>query len=317
MILLCAMFVYPPGAVARGSEVRAAQIDEAKLEDMVVFPGIEGPVRVQALRVAARLDPDRPGRHVLSDNIVENLVRARDRNAFWLVSEGRKDYKAISYVFVFTNFQGTIRVLPTRGKYDRGTYLKLPSEYMLYQGCYREYEYEDSPDYFKVTMKPQSEPEVEEGLYQELYHGGVPNFISWAEPVLMTEPLAWKREREMWCLSLVRNPRDIQYGYELWFAKEDFKLVRELITEPRLTKDEDGHEHYDFTDPQVVREIRYTYLDGTEHPTRMSVLEGDYCAAELRFGLVDRFWMLERGTLFSGPERNEFSFWTYGIRVER
>jgi len=284
---------------------------------MVMFPGIEGPVRVQALRAAARFDPDRPGRHVLPANIVENLVRARDRNAFWLVSERRKDYKAISYVFVFTNYQGTVRVLPTRGKYDRGTYLKLPSEYMLYQGRYREYDYEDGPEYFKVTMKPQSEPKVEEGLYQELYHGGVPNFISWAKPVLMTEPLAWKRERDMWSLSLVRNPRDIQYGYELWFAKDDLRLVRELITEPKLTKDEDGHEQYDFTAPQVVREIRYTYLDGTDYPTRVSVFEGDYCAAELRFRLVDGFWMLERGTLFTGPERNEFCFWTYGIRVER
>jgi len=69
------------------------RFDESRLGRYVLFPGIGEPVRVAPLEGVAGMYSGYPEMK-LPDEVVDKLIRARDRNALWLLCEARRDYLA-------------------------------------------------------------------------------------------------------------------------------------------------------------------------------------------------------------------------------
>jgi len=277
---------------------------ESKLGRWVQFPGIEEATRVAPLKSTAL---------ELPDEVLTDIVKARDRNAFWLICEDRRDYRSISYIFEYKNNQLVHRIMPVRGRYDRGVYLQVPSEYLLYHGDCSAYEYEYSTDYFKVTLVPG--PKLDQS---ELYYHGIPDFIIWASKGLMALPFSWRSDTDIAFLDKIRENEGHRYGFEVWFARDDLRLIKELITVPSELTTTEGEEYLDYANPKVLKEIRYTYLPGTTFPEEVLIIEEEKVQVKLRFQMIDGFWMLSEGKLSPRSDNNQpHSLWIHDISIER
>ncbi len=310
-ILSCALLFWLFAQSADASDIDEAVFPESKLGRNVLFPGIDEPVRVAALESAAGVVPDKLD-DVLPVKVLDSIIRARDRNARWLVCERRTDYVSFSYTYVFENYSK--RAQPTRGRYDRGVYLKLPSEFVLYYGDWRAYEYKDEEGYFKIKLKPDGKPE--KGKDKERHF--IPNYLDWASIGQMVQPIAWMTERWMAYVPLLRDTMDYQYGFELWFGQRDLRLLRELITVPTEVIGDDGTVHLDTDNPTIVKEVHYRYYSpDDDYPTEVTIIRSGYISAELRFQFIDGFWVLDRGLCYTGSDRSKFSIGTRDVSVER
>ncbi|OPX23779.1 MAG: hypothetical protein B1H03_00720 [Planctomycetales bacterium 4484_113] len=272
-------------------------VNDSKLGSHVSFPGILQPVEVAFLRWAAGRDSGKI-EYALPGTILHDIIRARDRNAFWLVCEHRNDYKSVSYTLEYTGPSGERHTYPTRGKYDRGVYLMLPSEYMLYYGDVSSYDYQEGIDYFKMILRP----------YKHRSSGGIPHHMLWAIP--FPKPLAWMSFDERAAIGQ-QTGIDFQLEYELWFAKEDMKLVKEFIRvcPPKSDGDDAG----------ATTEVTYRYR-GRGYPVEVCVEQSGVVYVLLRFQLVDGLWMLDNGTRMSVLGQGHLTVSRYkvhGISVER
>jgi len=295
------------------------KFDESKLGRYVLFPGIGEPARIAGLFAAAS-DEEKWADKRLPDEIVDKLIRARDRNAFWLLCEDRKDYSSIAYTYVFANNSGlATRVRPVEGPYDRGVYFKVPSEYVLFQSDVSECTYANEDGYFKMTYAPVPMPE------NRFLSSPIPSYIKWASPIRVAWTNGWMPLKSILALDEYRLQENFVNGCEMWFAEDDLRLVKELITEPAITTDEEGNENYDFDDPQVAIEVQYDYLgrysNTWDYPALVTVIQDGKTTLEMEFKLADGFWMLHRGKLFERrpEEKNtpKFGFNTAGIVVKR
>ncbi len=319
MLFAClgALVLLIAGQVFAEEVAQDSPFDPAKLGRFVVFPGIDQPARVAGLFGAAGTDPDpRYADRRLPDKIVHKLIRARDRNAFWLLCEDRRDYSSIAYTYVFATNRS---VRAVEGPYDRGVYFKVPSEYVLFQSDVSQCTYLNEDGYFKMILAPTPMPEN-----RFFASSPIPDYIKWASPFRVSRPNGWMPLRHILVLDEYRLKENFVNGCELWFAEDDSRLVKEFITEPAITKDEEGNEHYDFDDAQMVKEVQYDYTDRLgntwDYPAVVTVFTGGWKALEMEFHLADGFWMLHRGKLYTKGADDDlsiFGFFTGSIVVKR
>jgi|GEM_PF-1977678 len=260
----------------------------------VIFPRMDSPVRVFALNDTVKL----------AQGQLINLIRARDRNAFWLLCDERGDKTVISYRFRFTNDPFADREYRVTGNYDRGIYLKLPSEYALFRGKTDEYQYVDGDKYFKILVPVDPPPEISEwNLAPRMAHFGIPNYINWAEPTYLVKPYAYWTEREMSALGMIRDCKQFQYGYEFWFEKPDLRLVKEAVLAPKTVENSHGKEDVscDYGQAETLKTVEYTYGEDNESrfPTLVSVRSYGYLTAKLEFRLIQGYWMMAQGNVYS------------------
>ncbi len=292
-----------------------SKLDTEKRTSNVTFPQMDEPVRVFALNETVKLAQEQ----------IDNLIRARDRNAFWLLCDERGDKTLISYRFRFTNRPYADREFRVTGRYDRGVYLKLPSEYALFRGKADKYQYVDDEEYFKVLVPVEPPPEISEwNLAPQMFHYGIPNFIQWAEPTYFAKPFSYWTEREMSALKMIRDYNQFQYGYEFWFEKPDMRLVREMILAPKTVENSEHWENvrYDYDQPEIVKTVEYTYGENgeSEFPTDVSIWYDSNLFAKLEFQLVDGLWIMREGRFFSyglDGEMSTFAISTTDLVVEK
>jgi hypothetical protein len=310
-LLSCALMFWLFAQLAGASGTDEVVFPESKLGRDVLFPGIDEPVRVAMLESAAGRASDKLA-DVLPVKVLDSIIRARDRNACWLVCERRRDYVSFSYTFVFEDR----RIQPTRGRYDRGVYLKLPSEYVLYYGDWRAYEYMDEEGYFKIKLKPAGKPEKgKKG--EDLKRHSIPNYLDWASMSQMVQPIAWKDELSMVIEPILRDMMDYQYGFELWFDEHDLKLCREFITVPTEPIGDDGTVHLDTDNPKIAKEVHYGYWKDVDYPSDVTIIQNGHTRAELRFQFIDGFWVLNHGMCYWGSEPNKFYISLRDVSIER
>ncbi|MCD6283249.1 hypothetical protein J7J84_06580 [bacterium] len=310
------LLILTTAAYAKTFSGKKPQFDPAKLGRYVLFPGIDQPVRVAGLYAAAS-DEAKWAEKRLPDDIVDKLIRARDRNAFWLLCEDRRDYSSIAYTYVFANNAGlATRVRPVEGPYDRGVNFKVPSEYVLFQSDVSECEYANEDGYFKMILAPTPMPE-------DRYYGTpIPSYVKWASPIRVAWTNGWMPVRSILVLDEYRLKENFVNGCEMWFAEDDLRLVKEIITEPTALEDGSG---WDYSQAVPVKEVEYNYTDYSDierdFPKHVIVRENGVVRLEMEFKLADGFWMLHRGKLFSGSPDDEnyhaFGFNTAGIVVKR
>jgi hypothetical protein len=280
-------------------------IDKAKLGRYVLFPGIQEPVRVRSLEAALTLDPKYLN-YRLPTQVVHRLIQARDRNANWLLSERRKDYLYVSYTFHYSNNRGTERVCPTAGKYDRGVYLKLPSEYVLYYGDYSKYDFQETEGYFRILVRTGESNDSQP----------VPGFISWADVPLVFKPLPWWTEQEIHDLLFV-DPEKYAQEFELLFSKVDGRLVKEYVRlTPLCGSIERNTKSGDVQGDVAVREIRYSY-EGEDYPAQVLILSQGQLFAEFLFDSVHGFWMMRRGGYYKDDDGFRFTVWLDNVGIHR
>jgi hypothetical protein len=290
--------------------------DPAKLDRQVLFPGIGEPVRVMPIIHLAGVDPQYDATK-LPAVIVEKIIRARDRNAFWLLCDARRDYSSIAYTYFFGNNAGlSARCSPVEGKYDRGVNFKVPSEYLLYQSDLALCEFKDEDGYFKVITPPTPMPE------ERYYSNGIPTYIEWANSLDAAWADNWMNLRTILVLDEYRMKKDFVNGCELWFKEPDMRLEKEIITEPIVQTAEDGSTKSDFSKVIPVTEVQYLYIfehgGESDYPGRVTVLHDGNESMNMTFIMADGFWMLHSGKLFTGEgeDRNAFGFYTTGIVVK-
>lgn len=303
-------------AYAKTFSGKKPKFDESKLGRQVMYPGIGEPVWVAGLYGAAGTDPKYADKRLPYD-IVDKLIRARDRNAFWLICEDRRDYSSIAYTYVFANNSGlATHVRGVEGPYGRGVYFKVPSEYVLFQCNVSACTYKNEDGYFKMIMEPV--PKGEHGISK----AGLPDYIKWADAFRVCRGTGWMNLRTLVKLDAFRTKEDFVNGAELWFDEDDLRLVKEIITEPTALEDGSG---WDYSQAVPVKEVEYNYTDYSDierdFPKHVIVRENGVVRLEMEFKLADGFWMLHRGKLFSGSPDDEnyhaFGFNTVGIVVKR
>ncbi len=292
------------------------RFDPAKLSYFVLFPGISEPVRVSTMMGVAGLDPGYPEMK-LPDDVVDKLIRARDRNALWLTCMGREDCSSIAYTYIFANNAGqSTRIQQVEGPYDRGVYFKVPSEYLLFHSDLSKWEYRNEDGYFKLIAAPLPLPK--DPIHDR---SNIPSFINWAEPILVCRSREYSDERMLLTMWLRMDAKFIN-GSELCFDEKSLKLVKEIITEPTALADGTG---WDYSKPVAVREIKYIYDDPRigerEYPVRVEVSDKGLEALRMEFKLVEGFWMLDRGLLYrygpNGERDPAFGFNTANILIKR
>lgn len=279
------------------------RFDESRLGRYVLFPGIGEPVRVAPLEGVAGMYSGYPEMK-LPDEVVDKLIRARDRNAFWLLCEARRDYSSIAYTYVFANNAGlATRIHQVEGPYDRGVYFKVPSEYVLYHTDLSKWEYRSEDGYFKIVAAPAPLPE--RPLSDR---SGIPSWLKWAEPLHVCRARAYTDERLLLLLWL-RTDAEFVNGCELWFDADDLKLVKEVITEPKALADGSGR---DYSQATPIREVQYNYEDyrvgERDYPVQVTVYDKGFKALSMEFKLVEGFWMLRRGKVYVGDPDSEDSY---------
>lgn len=321
-VRLCALgcallLVLTTAAYAKTFSGTPPKFDEAKLGRQVMFPGIDEVVWVLSMGLYTSDDP-KYAEYRLPDETVDKLIRARDRNAFWLLCEDRRDYSSIAYTYVFANNSGlNTRVNAVEGRYDRGVYFKVPSEYLLYQCDLAKCQFKSENGYFKVIEAPVPKPE------EQPYNRSVlPSYIKWASPIRVAWGHGWEDPRALMALDEFRMKEDFINGAELWFDQDDLKLVKEIITEPTALEDGPG---WDYDKAAPVTEVEYEYADyygnGRDFPCRVTVRNNGVKELELEFRMADGFWMLDQGKLYSGSPDDEYyhaqGFNTASIVVKR
>ncbi len=184
----------------------------------VNFPGLSERVRVFPLR-RALVSEKASGKLAVPEDIIGNIRQARERNARWLISERRPDSMAVSLTLKVAYPNGKTKEYPYTGRYSRGVFLVPPAEYMLYYADLRTYSYSEDEDYFRVVRRR--------------YRGasdGVPAFsMAGGLAAHSSAPPSWLTVSDlMWFGRWESN--ELQPGHELYFSKDDFRLIREIST---------------------------------------------------------------------------------------
>lgn len=250
----------------------------------VRYNGIKGPIRVAALKEAS-----------LPLAIQDQMVKARDSNAPWLICQRRRDYKAFGYTLEVHHADGATSLYPVVGRYDRGLFLNLPSEYVLYYGDCSTYEYRSSGEFFIVQTKPK--PISRDSLVDQY---GLPTYISWLSPFWAVRPQAWQNTYDLRKFMLQPTLVPFAYGHQLWFSKEHYRLVKDIVTQPALRSSTDEVEPngYDYSKEEAVAEANFDYGDNS-YPDKVRVEFTDGIIAELNFKMVDGLWVFQDGTVTS------------------
>lgn len=216
----------------------------------------------------------------------------------------------VSYRFRFVHEPYVRREYPVTTKYDRGIYFKVPSEYALFYGQVDKFSYEDTERYLKIIkiIVPPAPPagNGDINLYSRMFHFGIRNFINWAEPVFFMKPFAYWTEQEMSALGMLRDPDNFRFGYEFWFEKPDLKLVKEVILAPNRARNSEDTVSINHATPEIVKTVEYVYEHLSQFPTLARVISNGYLSAELHFSLIDGYWMMCWGEIYSyttGGER--------------
>ncbi len=286
-----------PVRAEKPSSVGVSHLPEEKLGSKVLFPGIGQPVLVSHLKYAAGIIPSEKYTP-LPEAHLKAFIQARDRNAKWLICERRRDYEYISYVLKLSSSGHEGYQFPVQGRYDRGIFLLLPSEYVLYYGNVSAYRFDADDEYFKIIVDPSSAD----------VPTGIPNYVNWATAAGFA-PLAWQNPHRLELLLQRLDGVPYSYGYELWFDRRDLRLVKELVLVPRVSITDDGKLAVDTEVTDVIKEVTYTYEGGSEYPTRLSLITGrGKHGMELIFQYVDGFWMLKEGTSIRNLEDPDEKF---------
>ena len=284
--LLCIFFLdrlITPAVIAKEATDEAQK--SSKYEPIswdryeVIFSGLSEPVRVFPLS-RARKDEADFGKTALPEDILRKIAKARDKNARWLVLERRKAMESLSFTLEVTYPTGKSVTYPYTGRYTRGIILTPPSEFMLYYCDPRNFSYREDDKYFYIVRKG----------YKGKGDGVLPVYILAGGLTPTVLPPSWLTLRDVLWFG-IRENFEIHPEHELWFAKDDLRLVREVSTYS--------------VDGQLISgrvEANYYYHD-SEFPTILTIKSWQKGHPELAqftllyFQVVKGFWLLSEGVI--------------------
>lgn len=289
LCLLIAFFLTSFTAFAVG-----LSLNDERLGRKVRFSNIEGEVQVSPL-VRPSTASNGLQEFVAPADIIEKFVTARDVNASWLICARRHDYESISYDLVVTSPSGDARSFLTSGRYDRGIFLLLPSEYILYYGDVGSYKFTSDEESFRVTVVPADFPDT-----------GIPSYRHWLS-LTGLRPLAWQGiEAKATLLEQYSSP---EIEYELSFDTRSL-----LLTGERILYHSDVHK--EGLNNRIKAEVNYQYDENkATYPTALSLVNYEANrSAQLHFEMVQGFWLLFDGTYIQGLSNEDLSRPKWNIR---
>lgn len=280
------------------------EVDADALGPRVAYDELGASIRVAALEEA-----------FLSAENLDQMVRARERNAAWLVCDRRTNYRAFSYTLDIVHANGEVSSYPVVGRYDRGLFLSLPSEFVLYYGDCSRYEYRTSGEFFVVQTKPSV---VRDQSFMDPY--GLPRYVAWLSPFWATRPSAWLGTLDLRKFVLQPSLVPFSYGYQLWFSTDDYRLVKEVVTQPvpRTSSGYDAQAGYDYSEEETFAEAVYDYED-SPFPRKVQLSFAEGVEANLQFEMVKGFWVFREGTVSStrGERIKEWSLRCHAVSVQQ
>jgi len=225
--------------------------------------------------------------------------KLKEANSSWLVCIDRADYSWISYDMELSRTGVPTRTFHSAGRYDRGAFLLLPSEYVLYRSNPQGIYIVDGEEHIKVVVpiRRKNTPPY-----------GIPDYQFWAS-MLGIRPLSWQAPDRIRFLLKELDESDHHYGYELLFSKKDYRLLKEtVIGQGAVENAQRGQEVEPKQQVDAVAEVSYSYADYGNYPTEATLFNRNVgLRARLKFQVVDGFWMLREGVIMplEAGEKNQ------------
>ncbi|RLI48722.1 MAG: hypothetical protein DRO73_08505 [Candidatus Thorarchaeota archaeon] len=245
----------------------------------VAFQGFRDAVRVYPLAKAMT------GAAALSPAIISQIDRARERNARWLIRQHARTLEtsmeaSVSFTLVADYPSAGQKAYPYAGRYCPGIVLQRPSEFMLYYCNPQLFEYSEDSHYFRIIRRG----------YRGESDGVLQPYVMAGGLVAASVPPSWLSDADLLWFGRWEK-YEMQPGHELWFEKEDYRLVKEVSS-------------YTGEDGAVGGRIEATYVyKDSVFPHKAVILsrptdeELPGVASILLFQEVDGLLFIEKGVL--------------------